>query len=353
MSNMAKYKFAILKNEDADSHVQWEKACTKYGYEHVIIDLTSSTWIDNIVSYSPDCCLMRPPGRTLLFKTLYDERAYIINKVLGFKIYPKYEEILIHENKKFLSYWLKSKNIPHIDTHVFYNKDEALKYIGLVDLPLVGKTSIGSSGDGVAFLYTKEQAANYIMAAFASGVKRKAGPSARQGKLFKRLITRIINPRETIEKFKRYYTVFNEIQKGYVIFQKYIPHDYEWRAAKIGDSYFAHKKIKVGEMCSGSKGIEYVNPPLEILDFTKYVCDAGNFNCMSVDILEDSKGGYIINELQTIFGHVQDYILEVDGKPGRYIFKDKWIFEPGDFNTNLSFDLRLQNAVYLLDHSLQ
>jgi hypothetical protein len=39
----------------------------------------------------------------------------------------------------------------------------------------------------------------------------------------------------------------------------------------------------------------------------------------------------------------------IDGKPGRYINKSgKWIFEEGDFNTNESYDLRLQAALDLL-----
>ena len=67
-------------------------------------------------------------------------------------------------------------------------------------------------------------------------------------------------------------------------------------------------------------------------------------------MFEDGQGGYLINELQTLFGHVQDYILAVDGVPGRYIFtNDQWFFEPGDFNTNESYDLRLKTALDLYE----
>jgi len=71
---------------------------------------------------------------------------------------------------------------------------------------------------------------------------------------------------------------------------------------------------------------------------------------MAVDLFEDGRGGYLVNEMQCIFGHVQDYICAQDNEPGRFILKeDSWVFEKGNFNTNLSYDLRLENLIGLLD----
>ena len=53
---------------------------------------------------------------------------------------------------------------------------------------------------------------------------------------------------------------------------RYIPHDFEWRCVRIGDSYFAHRKRKLGDKASGTKGIDYVNPPESLLDFTRDLC---------------------------------------------------------------------------------
>jgi len=70
---------------------------------------------------------------------------------------------------------------------------------------------------------------------------------------------------------------------------------------------------------------------------------------MAVDLFEDNKGGVLVNELQTSFGHVQDYICENNGSPGRMLYKkNSWIFEKGNFNTNLSYDLRIENVLQLL-----
>lgn len=346
---MDKLYFGILKNEVHDSHNVWVTACEKYGFNYKAIDLTKDNWLDLTISQEFECLLLCPSARESNFKKMYDERIFILNKILKRTIYPSYEEVIIHENKNMLSYWLDALDIPHVETHVFYQQNEALNFVKNSAYPIVAKTAIGASGEGVKFIYNHKSAKEYVEKAFTKGIRRKTGPALRQGKLIQRFLRRLFNVKGTIIKLQNYRRVFKDSQTGFVLFQKYIPHQYEWRTVKIGESFFAHKKIKAGKMCSGSKGIEYVNPPFELLDLTREVCRTCNFSCMSIDILEGVDGEYLINELQTIFGHIQDHILEIDGKPGRFIYTNsRWLFEEGDFNTNLSYDLRLLNAVELL-----
>ena len=346
---MKEIKFCILKNEDPESHYEWETACKKQNAKYDIVELKSNKWFEGVIKENYDCYLLKPPGNRSEYKTLYDERIYILSKVLNKFVYPSYEELIIHENKRMLSYFVEAKNIPHNRTDVFYNKKECMDFAKSTEYPIVAKTSIGAGGDGVAFLNSYDESLNYINEAFSTGISRKTGPGLRQGNYLKRAAKWIRNPKYAIKKLKGYHESSKEIQKNFVLFQEFIPHDYEWRTAKIGDSYFAHKKIKAGMMCSGSKGIDYVNPPIELLNFTKKICEDNHFNCMSLDILEGNNGEYLINEMQTIFGHIQDHILEVDGKPGRYLHKEgNWIFEEGSFNSNLSFDLRLRNVIQLI-----
>ena len=340
---------ALLKNEHPDSVKKWEIACQKKGLQYDIIELTASEWLEKVTAKSYSFFLLRPSGIISHYKTLYDERVYILAKVLKLNVFPSYEECYIYENKRLLSYYLKARKIPHPKTDIFYNKQEALDFVNKSVFPLVGKTAIGASGSGVKIIKSKEDAFSYIKKAFSSkGIKRRFGPNRVTGSPAKWTTKAIKDPLYFWRKIKSYMYAHKYGQRDFVLFQEYIPHDFEWRAVKIGDSYFAHKKIKTGEMASGSKGIEYVNPPVSILNFTKELCEPNNFNCMAIDLFEDKKEGYLVNELQTIFGHVQDHILEVDGKPGRYIYKNnQWLFEEGDFNTNESYDLRLETAINL------
>ena len=63
---------------------------------------------------------------------------------------------------------------------------------------------------------------------------------------------------------------------------------------------------------------------------------------MAVDLFETKSGNYLVNEMQCIFGQSDPYQMLVDNKPGRYIYKDRWIFEEGDFASNECYDLRLE-----------
>lgn len=341
--------FGILQNEFDDNHKHWMLACKKFNQEYQIIDLTRNNWLDLINNAKFDAFLSCPSARESIFKKLYDERIYIINKVMNKFVYPDFNEISIHENKKYFSYWLKANDIPHPKTDVFYYRKEAMEFIENCTLPIVAKINIGASGKGVQIFRDIEAAKSYIDQAFSNGIRQNWGPNMQMGGYGSRLLKLIKNPRKITKRITVYKKLYNEIQKGFVIFQEYVPHNYEWRIVKIGNSFFGHQKVKQGDKASGTKGIDYVLPPNYILDFVNILCFQNKFNSMSIDLFEDGKGGVLVNEMQTIFGHVQDYICEKNGIPGRILLQNKeWVFDPGNFNTNLSYDLRLEHALSLL-----
>jgi len=348
---MNDYLFGILKNEmDEDSNKNWVNSCRKLNLKFELIDLFKNDWLDHVVSTQYSYFLACPPGLQSHFKNLYDERINILSNVLKMKVYPSYEEIVLHENKRFLSYWLKANNLPHPTTSVFYLQNEALDYINSCAYPFVAKMNIGASGSGVTIIRNKAKARNYVNHAFSkNGIRSKIGPNLKMGNTANRLKKILTDYNHLKSRVNVYSKIFNDPQKNFVIFQQHISHDFEWRIVRIGDSYFGHKKTKLGDKCSGTKGIEYTPPSPQLLHFVKDICEKFNFQSMAIDLFEPETGNYLINEMQTIFGHVQKYILEVNGKPGRFIYKDdQWKFEEGLFNTNLSYDLRLQNVLQIL-----
>ncbi len=345
---MIKKKCCILTCSLEDSNDKWERSCIKYDVDYIFIDMASNDWLDKIVKYKPSCCLLRPPGNLSYAKQMYDERVYIIAKVLNFLTYPSCEEAYVYENKRLLSYYLTAKEIPHPKTYVFYKKKEVIAFSQDVKLPIVAKTNIGASGSGVKIIKTKSELDKYIKNAYTKGITRRRGPNRNSGNPKSWLKKAISSPQLLKKKLKLYKARGEDTQKHFIILQEFIPHDFEWRVVKIGESYFAHKKAKIGEMASGTKNKVYDNPPLSLFDFMKDVCDKTAFFSQAVDILETPSGEYFVNEIQTIFGQSDEYQMMVDGKIGRYIYKDGWIFEEGDFNTNESYDLRLEHAIILM-----
>ena len=341
---MTKTRAAILKNEDPYDHKPWVDAC-EYNQTQVVysvIDLTKHDWFENIVKFNPDVCLLKPSGKTSLFRTLYQERIEIIVRDLAYRVFPSYDELRIYENKRYFAYWAKANQLPHPQTWVFYSNKESVTFSEMCNYPIVAKLNIGASGNGVKIIKSSKELGAYIDRAFSEGIASRTGPKLGKGRLVSRLWNKILHPKQLINRLNTYSQIAADKQKGFVVFQEFIPHDFEWRAVRIGDSFFAHKKVKVGEKASGTLLKEYDNPPLKLFDFVKEVTDKFNFRSVAVDIFETPTGEYLVNEIQCIFGQSDPYQMLVDEKPSRYIHKNsKWVFEAGDFNKNQSYNLRL------------
>ena len=341
---MKRIKTIILGNELEDDHNLWVKACEEYynEVEYRVVNLTSDTWLEEIQKEPFDILFAKPGSLTTLFKQLYDERIYILAYILGYKIFPSPLEIFIYENKRFLSYWLKANNISHPVTSVFYDQKEALNFLDHTRLPIVAKTNIGASGSGIQIIRTKKEALKYIKKTFLrKGSPQRTGPNLDKGGIPERGFHYILHPSDIRKKLDIYQIKAVNLQKGFVIFQEYIPHDFEWRVVRIGDNFFAHKKLKKGEKASGALIKVYDNPPLGLLDFVKGITDKYGFYSQAVDIFESEKG-YLVNEMQCIFGQSDPFQMLVDGVPGRYRYLNgSWLFEEGDFARNQCYNLRL------------
>ncbi len=345
-----KLRAIILKNELPDDHIYWLKACEAFSDSIIyqIVDLTKNDWLEQINNKKFDVLLAMPSGLCNRFKQLYDERIYILQKILGFRIFPSAEEIFINENKRFLSFWLDANKLPHPRTWVFYHQNEAFEFLYNTAYPVVAKTNLGASGKGVVIIKNLKEALKYTKETFSGrGASQRIGPNLKTAGLLKRGFNYLLNPSKIKDKLFIYKNRAAGIQIGFVIFQEFIPHDFEWRVVRIGDSFFAHKKLKQGEKASGSLIKGYENPPLILFDFVKEITDKHKFFSQAIDIFETPKG-LVINEMQCVFGQSDPFQMLINGKSGRYIFiNNSWQFEAGDFNRNKSFNLRVK---YLIDN---
>ena len=350
MNNMKfKIRAVILANERQEDHELWVRACEHHreNIDYRVIDLTRNDWFESLHSEEFDILLAKPGGLTSIFKNLYDERIYILGNVLKYRIYPSAEEIFLYENKRLLSYWLKANNIPHPKTYIFYNKNEAVQYLQNIEYPIVAKVNIGASGSGVKIVNSISEGIKYVNEAFSKkGAPMRTGPNLKKGGLFKRGLHYLAYPGDIPRKINLYKARSGDIQKDFVLFQQYIPHNHEWRVVRIGDSFFAHKKLKIGEMASGSLLKHYSDPPLALLDFVRDLTDRHRFYSQAIDVFELPNDEYLVNEMQCIFGQSGSIQMKVNGKPGKYKYcRNEWIFEEGDFNIYQSYGLRVQHVI--------
>lgn len=324
-------KLGIL-NEFNGHEMFYVQACQELGVEYEIIDIISTNWIENIKKSNCDGFLVRPSFNKQVWKTMFDEKLYYINKIIGKPIYPSYDECFIYENKKNMSYYMQIKDIPHPKTYTFYSKDEANEYLDKLSYPVVFKTNIGSAGLGVKFIENKKQLKKIINLVFT------------KFRFYNRGYTKYV------KKYGLGYPIMDDKQYNFLTIQEKLDVKHEWRIIRLGESYFGHQKLEgKNNMHSGSGNVGWVKPPEQLLNLVKCICDEGNFRSMDVDIFETKDGKYYVNELQTIFGSYDASQMYIDGKPGRFKFiNNRWEFEEGYFNQNYSCNLRVQDFVKIL-----
>ena len=324
-------KIGILTSLNKSYH-HFETVCKELKIDYELISIASADWLDNIRNSDCDGFICRPSSTYQERKAMWDEKLYVINKLMGKMIYPSYEELFIYENKKMMSYWLKLNNLPHADTFVFYSKKEYRDFIKKAEFPMVFKTNIGASAKGVQIVKNRRQAASIGAKAFGVfGSKMSLGYTPQKtGKLLR-------------------LPAFGVSQRHFVILQKHINVKWEWRMIKIGDSFFGHKKLLKGDFASGSGKVGWGAPPEKLLYMLKDVCEKGDFRSMAMDVFETDNGEYYINELQSLFGSVSNSQMFIEGKPGRYIYQNgEFVFEEGEFNRHGSNILRIEHFIELL-----
>jgi len=332
---MANIKLGIFKGFDK-YYKHYIDSCEELNIDYEVIDLLASNWMEQVQKSDCDGFLCRPPSKFQERKSMFDERLYVINKMMNRPIYPSYDELFIYENKRMMSYWLKLHNFPHPETHVFYRRGDALAFIKQYkDYPLVFKSNVGSTAKGVTIVKSKWHARRIIFKTFGLFTTKLASgyTSVKTGKVIP-------------------WTAYGTRERHFVIAQKFEKIKWEWRIIKIDESYFGHKKLLRGNFASGSQRAEFVKPPDELMFLIKDICERGNFYSMDADIFETVDGRYLVNELQSIFLSKKESQMEINNIPGRFIYNDeKFVFEEGVFNRHGSYLLRVKHFVKILSSS--
>jgi glutathione synthase/RimK-type ligase-like ATP-grasp enzyme len=302
-------------------HQYYAAACRELQVPYCMIDIERVDWMTQVRSSDCSAFLVWPTPYLSVWKQMYDERLAVIARLPGAMVYPELDAMLIYESKRRMHYWLAATGFPHPETWIFYNRDEAMAFAEASELPIVTKTDLGAVSSGVRILRRRDEVRRAVLKAFGRGVLRRGGDR-------------------------------RDREWGSVLFQRFVPDASEWRIIRIGESYFGYEKIRVGDFHSGTEQWRYVRPPDELLAITRQLTDRGRFTSMSVDVLVDRSGKSYVNELQGVFGMLNDYACMVDGKMGRMLHEDStkaWHFEEGDFCRNRMCNLRVQAVLRLLE----
>jgi len=297
------------------------QACIEEEVSYQVIDITQDNWLETIKAAQCDGIIGQPIAWNRVWKQLYEDRLYILEHILEYPVIPSFKETWFYESKRRSCDWLKAHQLPHPQTYVFYDKEEALQFLDHCEYPIMFKSDLGAGSKGVQVCREKGHAIRLMNQCFKAGYRT---PN----------------------------TDIRDKQWGYVIFQQYLEDANEWRLVRVGDSFFCRVKGKVGDYHSGSGKMSWGTPPPALLDDFKALTDQHQFKSMNIDYFEDKNGNYYINELHTVFGEIlEKNIDQNDPLMGRYLWQpdtNEWTFEHGFFYRNACANMRLQHLQNVL-----
>lgn len=297
----------------AHEHHNYIQACHDLRVNYRVFDFRTAGWVDEVCYSNIEWFLAWPSIIAPVYKQFWDDRLHLLSQVLGKKVYPEFDALWIYESKRRTADWLKAHGYSQPETHVFFDREEALEFVRTARLPLVYKADQGAAAAGVYILRTRQAAERLVRRAFRSGISLKNR-----------------NPAH------RHY--------GYVLFQEYLEDCKEWRLIRAGDSYFCRYKMRRGDFHSGSGSIVWAEAPRELLDWTRDLTETHGFSSLNIDFFETTSGEFLINELHALWGGRVLQDKELEGRH-RYDPENGWVFEQGDFFRNRCANLRIEHVL--------
>lgn len=233
----------------------------------------------------------------------------IVEGTLGIKCFPDMATWWPFDDKVKQHYLLKQNGFPVIDSWVFWDKEEALKWLETADFPLVFKLRGGASAHNVILIETKSQAGDLIRKMFGRGVssgviRHRGNRTIRNVSLSKRIrrlggrMLRRLNGEDAGASWK--------INKNYVLFQSFLPGNaYDTRVVVIGDRAFAFRRFnRENDFRASGSGNTDLNPENIDRDFIRIAFDISRklrFQSMAYDFIYDESGNSRVIEMSYTF----------------------------------------------------
>ena len=218
----------------------WAGYLTAQGVEVRWVDLLSHNALDQV--HGCDGVMWRwghkPTDKLAAYRILHSIETY-----LGIPVFPDHRTCWHYEDKLSQYYLLKAAGVPTPETWVFWEKEKALEWAYETNYPKVFKLSSGAGGSNVVKVSNAKEACRLI--------DRMFGPGIYDGHIYRRPNPATLSRWQRFKWFTRRckvaarYSVDGRpigvpgrrwlLEKGYVYFQEFIPHEFETRVTVIGN----------------------------------------------------------------------------------------------------------------------
>jgi len=331
-----KIKIGIHHNKNSFSD-RWIEYCIEHDISYKILDCLKANIKDDL----KDCDIL-----IWHFNHIQTEQYRIAKKLIqylelsGKPVFPNYSSMCHYDNKIAQKSLLESIDAPLIPTHIFFSREEAIKWSSTINYPIVFKLSTGAGSFNVKLVHSKSEIIKLINKSFDIGhspldrtalfmdrlwhIKRDRNFKSILG-LFKGL-ARLVIPTEFEKSSKK--------EKGYAYFQDFIPNNkYDIRIIVIGKRAFAIKRnVRENDFrASGSGSIEYDKKLFDkrCIEISFEISKKLHFNSMAYDYVFDEFNNPLLVEISYCFSPNAYYHC-----PGYWDDNLNWIegfFKPEDF----------------------
>lgn len=211
---------------------------------------------------------IRPHAIPRILEVNHNDYLQMAEKLTMVQDFPQVETY----DDKSAQFWRWKEWMP--PTWRFSTLDTAAAFLRTYNGTLVSKADVGASSKNVRVLTTREQQMAHVKQLFGKGIEvdhcAGGGPTGREAK---------------------------SMQKGYVLFQEFIPHDVTWRVNAIGRGRAAFKRYNYPDRPVAQTG--NVEPVMsldgaviqEVMDFADRIFDAIGTKWCALDILHDVNSG--------------------------------------------------------------
>lgn len=240
----------------------------------------------------------------------------VINKFLGKRCFPDYNTVWPYDDKVKQYYLLKSLGFPVIDAYIFWDKQEALRWVRSTSYPLVFKLKGGAGSSNVKLVKNTRQAVSLIRKAFGRGIHPHYFDMAGKLKAFnydikkiakymlKPLYRKMVTGTTPLSNYTRH--------RNYVYFQKFMPgNDHDTRVCILGKRAFAFKRFvrKNDFRASGSNDYDMNRDTID-KEFVKLAFDISKrlgFQSMAYDFVYDESHRPALIEISYTYGDYPEF----------------------------------------------
>ena len=305
-------KIAVHVNEDELFDKKWIEFIAQKGVEVLPVDMMRS----DILNLVKECDgVMWHFHHSPLDKQVASKILPVIEEVLNIPVWPNYHTRWHFDEKIAQHYLLQALGVPSVKSWVFWNYEEAKKFIENDALfPLVFKLSVGAGAANVMKVDSQKEAFKLLEEMFCTGIfpysvneyAEKSNIRTKLDNTYKYLFRGIQFP------LPGYY----QVQKDYIYFQKFLPgNDNDVRITVIGDRAFGFIRYnRDGDFRASGSGkidVDPANIPIEAVKVAHEVSRKNGFQSMAYDFLRDEKGEYLINEIS--YGYADWAVYDCPG----------------------------------------